>query len=450
MATISYDEWSSLIKSKDYPSQLKAAAIKKMAEGDTELAQTMQLLSTQLDFATGDDETVQKTREKLSVLIDARWPWSSMKYHDLMFDEEVVGLTTAEVTTADSIYHALAQWFKGGLYDPAIFGGSGLVPTIDETGHILKSADGKFPFSSQMGRITLPMHVVLDSDLLECCLLTDFDETFVKDLIRYAKWLVLDENGNWDRVSVMDTKTVITQYPNINDIPENIISGGSALHKILVDLRLPDHPERLAFRVLPVAPTLMRPAGVDRNSFKYRVSAVTKGYEEVISRRNRVNRLLKLNAPTIIMVNEFRLLKETVDTLFETIGKEFGPKDKRTVGYALATRLRVIWYQPKPFVAESIKPYGFAEFADVYDGASHRKVLFVDVLKQIDSRIDELRDRAFDRDCEAGPNESEAAEDDALMDKIFEEMRVLKQKAISGPVFVIEDEDGNFHPAPEN
>ena len=50
-------EYNALLVSKDYSDKLKAAAISKELEGDTQIAEKMRILSAQLEFSKDSDDT---------------------------------------------------------------------------------------------------------------------------------------------------------------------------------------------------------------------------------------------------------------------------------------------------------------------------------------------------------------------------------------------------------
>ena len=75
-------------------------------------------------------------------------------------------------------------------------------------------------------------------------------------------------------------------------------------------------PEWMILDVLPVIPPDIRPM-VQLDGGRYASSDINDLYRRVINRNNRLNRLLELNAPSIIVKNEKRMLQEAVDALFD-------------------------------------------------------------------------------------------------------------------------------------
>ena len=68
--------------------------------------------------------------------------------------------------------------------------------------------------------------------------------------------------------------------------------------------------------VLPVLPPDLRPM-VALDGGRYATSDLNDLYRRVINRNNRLKKLLELNAPDVIVVNEKRMLQESVDALFD-------------------------------------------------------------------------------------------------------------------------------------
>jgi len=75
-------------------------------------------------------------------------------------------------------------------------------------------------------------------------------------------------------------------------------------------------PEWLIITVLPVLPPDLRPM-VALDGGRYATSDLNDLYRRVINRNNRLKKLLELNAPDVIVVNEKRMLQESVDALLD-------------------------------------------------------------------------------------------------------------------------------------
>ena len=75
-------------------------------------------------------------------------------------------------------------------------------------------------------------------------------------------------------------------------------------------------PEWLILRVLPILPPDLRPM-VQLPGGRFATSDLNDLYRRVINRNNRLNRLINLGAPEIILRNEKRMLQEAVDSLID-------------------------------------------------------------------------------------------------------------------------------------
>ena len=77
-----------------------------------------------------------------------------------------------------------------------------------------------------------------------------------------------------------------------------------------------NRPEWMILTVLPVIPPDLRPL-VQMDGGGFAASDLNELYRKVISRNNRLKRLMEMNAPDIIIKNEKRILQEAVDSLLD-------------------------------------------------------------------------------------------------------------------------------------
>ena len=77
-----------------------------------------------------------------------------------------------------------------------------------------------------------------------------------------------------------------------------------------------NRPEWMILEVIPVIPPDLRPM-VQLDGGRFATSDLNDLYRRVINRNNRLNRLLELGAPDIIVRNEKRMLQEAVDALID-------------------------------------------------------------------------------------------------------------------------------------
>ncbi|MDO8443188.1 MAG: DNA-directed RNA polymerase subunit beta' [bacterium] len=84
-------------------------------------------------------------------------------------------------------------------------------------------------------------------------------------------------------------------------------------------------PEWMIITVLPVLPPDLRPM-VALDGGRYATSDLNDLYRRVINRNNRLKKLLELKAPDVIIVNEKRMLQESVDALIDNAAR-FGSQE---------------------------------------------------------------------------------------------------------------------------
>ena len=86
-------------------------------------------------------------------------------------------------------------------------------------------------------------------------------------------------------------------------ILENLVGTGS-------------QPSWMILSILPVIPPALRPM-IQLEGGRFATSDLNELYRRIITRNNRLVRLLKIDAPQLIIRNEKRLLQEAVDTLID-------------------------------------------------------------------------------------------------------------------------------------
>ncbi|HCB22290.1 DNA-directed RNA polymerase subunit beta' [Candidatus Daviesbacteria bacterium RIFCSPLOWO2_01_FULL_38_10] len=93
-------------------------------------------------------------------------------------------------------------------------------------------------------------------------------------------------------------------------------------------------PSWLILRILPVLPPDLRPM-VQLPGGRFATSDLNDLYRRVINRNNRLNRLINLGAPEIILRNEKRMLQEAVDSLIDTSSRSTRRGGGPVVAHAL-------------------------------------------------------------------------------------------------------------------
>ena len=102
-----------------------------------------------------------------------------------------------------------------------------------------------------------------------------------------------------------------------------VLYGAKTANKELKQLRVIEHfyatkskPEWMVLTVLPVIPPGLRPM-VQLDGGRFATSDLNELYRRVITRNNRLIKLIEIYAPDIIVNNEKRMLQEAVDTLID-------------------------------------------------------------------------------------------------------------------------------------
>ena len=122
-------------------------------------------------------------------------------------------------------------------------------------------------------------------------------------------------------------KTLLSEI-DLDALSEDLrakLKGASGQKKIRIVRRLEviealrlsgNRPEWMILDVIPVIPPDIRPM-VQLDGGRFATSDLNDLYRRVINRNNRLNRLLELGAPDIIVRNEKRMLQEAVDSLID-------------------------------------------------------------------------------------------------------------------------------------
>ena len=403
---INMDEFNALRSSQDYADKLRAVAILKEREGDTELADTMRLLSAQLDFAdrAGDTTEIEKTRAKLAELIKERRYAVEFSYHGYMTDEDVLACSSGEVTSPHGVDDVHCKFVKGGVCDPSIFGGDGTIPT-DSGDKKALMAEARRTMAS-IGHISLPMYCVDESDAFQIGMLLDIPSERVVEILRGN---LCFDTKNGDLVSVKERDERIRKGASSR---ESFLSNGDAVRQMLVNLNHPDHPERHAFKVLPVLNLAARLCVMDPKTFHIKEAPIDVLYRRVISASNRVRKLMELGAPDAIMYAERRLLQEKVNDLFNGCENENCSFDGLRKLYANAVKNRALYFYREALLTamrytligsdipviqktvETVSPKALDVEAELL--GENQRIPLSDVLNSLEDAMQECSDRMYD------------------------------------------------------
>ena len=112
--------------------------------------------------------------------------------------------------------------------------------------------------------------------------------------------VLVSENRKWEDQRIYKLRSQAIQRIRIL---ENLIGTGS-------------NPAWMILTILPVIPPALRPM-IQLEGGRFATSDLNELYRRIITRNNRLLRLLEIDAPQLIIRNEKRLLQEAVDTLID-------------------------------------------------------------------------------------------------------------------------------------
>lgn len=284
--------------------------------GDKEMADTLRLLSGQLDFDDSGEagDAIKRTNEKLDKLIEEREKHHASSYISYLTDDMVRALSGGEVT--DLCYSSVESSFlRHGLFDPDIFGGSGKIPYFDDEHNKYPIAE----YGTGMGHIQLPCHVVLESSYQTIAYLLGQKKEDIKKLAKYVSVVVTDPGDSDLKVGMILTEKEYAEYADKN---VSVDIGGDAIYNMLKSLNYSDQPERLVFSVVPVISPTARPIAYSLKEEAYYCDPLNRIYEKIVNLSQRFKRLQSLGMPPVISNNERRMIGDAVNELERAIAKQ--------------------------------------------------------------------------------------------------------------------------------
>ena len=158
-----------------------------------------------------------------------------------------------------------------------------------------------------------------DSDFRKLQLLTEYEDYMAENEESTLK-VGIGAEAIKELLSEIDTKKLAEEIRN--ELAGNVTSVQKK-SKLIKRLRLLDNlissetsPTWMIMDVLPVTPPDLRPM-VQLDGGRFATSDLNDLYRRVINRNNRLQRLLEMGAPEIIVRNEKRMLQEAVDALID-------------------------------------------------------------------------------------------------------------------------------------
>src|SRR5262245_42031713 len=117
-------------------------------------------------------------------------------------------------------------------------------------------------------------------------------------------------------VDVEDLATDMRQLMRTENSQQKKLKISKRLKVVDAFRRSGNKPEWMILDVIPVIPPELRPL-VPLDGGRFATSDLNDLYRRVINRNNRLNKLIELKAPEVIVRNEKRMLQEAVDALFD-------------------------------------------------------------------------------------------------------------------------------------
>ena len=452
----------------DAAGRYSASAIIMEKYGDTEMAETLKLLSAQMDFANEDEasDAINRTQTKLNDLIKARKQRHASGYIKMIQDSDVESMSSGVVIEPSAFDPFTSSYNKNGLFDPDIFGGEGKIP-------VMETADSDVPydmFGNAMGHIELPVHVVRPDDfIIVSCLLSMTTEN-VEGVVGFSRYVVIrSSEPDLYKVGQVLTEKEYQEAMAAKIDGLEIGIGGDAIYKMLCNLNYPDHPERLAFTKIPVIAPKYRPMAYIKDKDKYTSTDLNDVYEDIIMKSNRVRKYIGMGVPSIILRNESRILQDAVAKLEEMVYAELSEYASRSrhcrrIPVGLLNQLffahrHNLLTLPKPVDTkrseiESLHIYPDTVY-EMKDGAE-KEISFIEVLYDCENSIRDYTNN----NIIMGPVDEELSEEDQkladeiaahhdMMEDIFDQVKTGAKEQREKFIVVYDDELGMYKPFAE-
>lgn len=219
-------------------------------------------------------------------------PWADLDLR-VMRDDELLAMSKGEIRKPETFNYRTLKPEDDGLFDTAVFG------DYDELKELLAAGLdvqwGVTAATSNFGHIVLAQPVVHPyyathglEELADAC---GWEPQRVRDTLKHV--LVHVDGAPTPTGEVMD--------------PSVAVYGAAAFSEVLSD------PGAFLIRHVLISPIATRP--MVETDGGWATSHVNDLYRRVVNRNNRLRRLLELDAPAIINMNEQRMLQEAVGQL---------------------------------------------------------------------------------------------------------------------------------------
>lgn len=219
-------------------------------------------------------------------------------------------LNTNAVTACEMIEVSdkdILEWSNGEVTSPDVFNEDESLDTSDGSLFSKKIFGSPLEETMKMGHIVLPLPVVnpqyVRGKKPVLPNLLGMSRKDVEDIIRYCAYY----NTN--------TKAVIPADSITTDNKDFCFTGGTGIEKIMMDKGV--STEYIILHNLPVIPAALRITKVNcpMHSDAIQINCVNSLYSRVMYRIRRLEMLETMGAPEIIVINEKRMLEDTVAAL---------------------------------------------------------------------------------------------------------------------------------------
>ncbi len=144
------------------------------------------------------------------------------------------------------------------------------------------------------------------------------------------------KNSRNELLKVIDIKNQVIknqQKEFKNNEDQSSQKNGIKIKKIITRIRILESfvatnskPEWMILEILPIIPPGLRPM-VRLDSGRFATSDINELYRRVITRNNRLKRLISIYAPDIVLRSEKRMLQEAIDSLIDNGKRDLKYKD---------------------------------------------------------------------------------------------------------------------------
>ena len=156
-----------------------------------------------------------------------------------------------------------------------------------------------------------------------------YGKTFEQNFLHYEQSLFTDEDFDneelegaeiiYDQLQKINLKAEIKNHRDTIILSKSITETQTAIKRVrLLEnfLVTQTKPEWMVLTSLPVLPPGLRPM-LQLESGRFATSDLNELYRKIIIRNNRLGRLISVQAPSVILRTEKRMIQESVDTLID-------------------------------------------------------------------------------------------------------------------------------------